>query len=209
LNENAVRELYEKGHEIGMHGLTHDGKLRLDNQQELVKQLESGKRVFNDLGVDVVSFRSPWALRSSILHSALHQAGFQVDSSYPDIDTLGTTGGRNGIEYNRPYRPFHRTTTGFAVTQIWEIPSTGPQDVQIIEDIRATQDQVLEIWKRKAEFCQDFGGVFTHHSHPIHVIKHLEAYAKIIRHLKQNGFEITSMRTIAASKQTSVRGQVE
>ena len=195
LNQTSLRFLDEMGHEIGMHGYRHDGLMPLNNPVELLSRLKKGRNIFTKAGINVSSFRSPWALRSPHLHQCLVRSGFNADSSYPDIDTLGTTGGLKGVSYNRPFRPFQmKTRIPLRVLPIWEIPITGPQDVQLIEDLGVTDDELLRVWKYKAEFCYDFDGVFVHHTHPVHICKHLDVYSKLLETIRNMGMRMLTMR---------------
>ena len=51
--------MIEEGHEVGMHGFAHDGKLSLGHPAKLVKQLRKGKNILESIGAKVASFRSP------------------------------------------------------------------------------------------------------------------------------------------------------
>lgn len=194
LDNKSVTELTDQGHEVGMHGLTHSGSLALDNPTRLTMQLKKGKRILESIGSHIISFRSPWTLRSSILLSSLVSAGFKVDSSYPDVDTLGMNPNYEGVSYNRPYKPFTLEHDGsIGQLSILEVPIASPQDVQLVEDLGLHGRRLLEIWKYKAEFCRDFGGVFVHHTHPIHLAPSLEFYREFIRFLRAEGFQIVRL----------------
>lgn len=205
LNRGGVQSLMEEGHEIGMHGYAHDGKLALDNPAKLIKQIRKGKNILESTGVKVTSFRSPWALRSSSLLLALASQSFKVDSSYPDVDTLGMTGGRKGLLYNRPFRPLiMKRNSLLKPLPLWEVPMTGPQDVQMIEDLKLTGNDLLKVWNLKAEFCKDFGGVFVLHTHPKDIVKHLKQYVEILRVLKRSGFRIMRLDSLVKELQANL-----
>jgi peptidoglycan/xylan/chitin deacetylase (PgdA/CDA1 family) len=205
LNKTTIEELISQGNEIGLHGLTHSGTLNLRNPEILRKQIREGRLLLSALGAKVESFRSPFMLRSPTLLKALDEEGFTADSSYPDIDTLGLTGGLPGVHYNRPFRPIlFDTPSQPIVLNLWEMPSSTPQDVQIIEDLSLDDDQVVDIWKYKAEFCKDYRGVFVHHSHPWFIANKPETYIQIIRHLKRIDADILQMRQISALKNQAI-----
>ncbi|MFW9976366.1 MAG: polysaccharide deacetylase family protein, partial [Candidatus Thorarchaeota archaeon] len=208
LDKGGVQELTEEGHEIGMHGFAHDGKLALDNPAKLTRQLKKGKSVLESVGAKVASFRSPWTLRSSILLQTLASVGFVVDSSFPDVDTLGMTSGRPGLSYNRPFRPLIvKDESLVEPLTLWEVPMTSPQDVQMIEDLKLTGDNLLKVWIYKAKFCMDFGGVFVLHTHPVHIVNHLDEYARILKLLKATGFRLLRMEDLASELQPSLLEQ--
>ncbi len=205
MDRGEVRRLIEEGHEIGMHGLAHDGKLALDNPAKLAKQLRKGKNILESAGAKVVSFRSPWGLRSSPLLLTLASEGFKVDSSYPDVDTLGMTLRREGLSYNRPFRPLIvKDKSLMEPLPLWEVPMTGPQDVQMVEDLGLSGIDMLKVWNYKAEFCKDFGGVFVLHTHPIFLVKHLDQYVEILRGLKTRGFKLLRMDDLALELQSKL-----
>jgi peptidoglycan/xylan/chitin deacetylase (PgdA/CDA1 family) len=157
-----------------------------------VKQIKKGKSILESIVEEVVSFRSPWTLRSNNLLAALVSQGFKVDSSFPDRDQLGMTGDRKGIFYNRPFRPMHITyECSLEIFPIWEVPITGPQDVQMVEDLNLTDVDLLKVWKYKADFCRDFDGAFVLHTHPIHIVNRLDCYSKILKYLSSSGYRIS------------------
>ncbi|MGY5854786.1 MAG: polysaccharide deacetylase family protein, partial [Candidatus Thorarchaeota archaeon] len=205
LDRTGVQDLIEEGHEIGMHGFAHDGKLPLDNPTKLARQLRKGKIILESTGAKVVSFRSPWTLRSSLLLQTLASEGFKVDSSYPDVDALGMTSGRQGLSYNRPFRPLVvKDESLMEPLPLWEVPMTSPQDVQMIEDLRLTGSDLLKVWNYKAKFCKDFGGVFVLHTHPIHIVKHLDQYVEILKLLKNTGFRSLRLDDLALEMQSKL-----
>lgn len=205
LNRIGIRELMEEGHEVGMHGFTHDGKLALNNPARLAIQIRKGKRILESVGAKVRSFRSPWALRSALLLRTLASEGFMADSSYPDVDTLGMSGGQKGVSYNRPFRPLMAKSDSFVeALPLWEVPMTGPQDVQMIEDMRLPGSDLLKVWNYKADFCKDFGGVFVLHTHPKDIAKHLNQYVEILRTLKEKGFRMLRLDSLVEELQSNL-----
>ena len=79
---------------------------------------------------------------------------------------------------------------------------TGPQDVHMVEDLRLTGSEMLKVWKRKAEFCKDFKGVFVLHTHPGCIVEYLDYYVEILRSIKKRGFEIVRMDSLAQDFQS-------
>jgi peptidoglycan/xylan/chitin deacetylase (PgdA/CDA1 family) len=197
LDTGAVRNLAEEGHEIGMHGFAHDGRLALNNPTKLATQLRKGRIILESTGAKVQSFRSPWILRSMQLPITLASVGFKIDSSYPDVDMFSMAGRRKGLSYNRPFRPmFAKNESLIERLPIWEVPITSPQDVHLMEDLRVTDEQLLHIWRYKADFCRDFGGVFVLHTHPTHLVKYIQQYTEFLRILRKNGYRFITLRDL-------------
>jgi peptidoglycan/xylan/chitin deacetylase (PgdA/CDA1 family) len=198
LNKQAIQSLVDENHEIGMHGVSHDGRLALHDSAKLALQLRTGKKILEEVGTKVVSFRSPWIFRSSLLPETLASEGFKIDSSFPDVDTISMSRKRRGLSYNRPYRPrIFRNHSIAGSLPIWEVPVSGPQDVHLIEDLNVSDEQLLRVWKYKAEFCRDFNGVFVLHTHPLHICKRIDTYAQFLRHLQKEGFQINTLEKLA------------
>ena len=103
-----------------------------------------------------------------------------------------------GLSYNRPYRPriLEGDTLGESLP-IWEVPVSGPQDVHLIEDLKVSDEQLLQVWKSKAEFCRDFNGVFVLHTHPLHLCRRIETYAQFLRYLQKEGYQINTLKTLS------------
>ena len=150
------------------------------------------------VGTKVVSFRSPWIIRSALLPETLASEGFKVDSSFPDVETISMSRQSKGLSYNRPFRP--RILKGGSIGKslpIWEVPVSGPQDFHLIEDLNVSDEQLFQVWKYKAEFCRDFNGVFVLHTHPQHLYKRIETYAQFLRFLQKEGFQINTLKTLS------------
>lgn len=84
LYPDVVRKAYERGHEVGSHGLTHEVDQAFDvlSPKEQLSHLIQSKRILEDIiGDKVVSFRAPAARVDKGFPEILHEAGFKVDSS--------------------------------------------------------------------------------------------------------------------------------
>ena len=107
--------------------------------------------------------------------------------------------------HNRPFRPLIvRRDSLVEPLPLWEVPMTGPQDVQMIEDLKLTGSDLLKVWNHKAEFCKDFGGVFVPHTHPKYLVTHQNQYVEILRTLKRRGFRILKMDRLAQELQSNL-----
>lgn len=84
LYPDVVRKAYERGHEVGSHGLTHEVDQAFDvlSPKEQLSHLIQSKQILEDIiGDEVISFRAPAARVDKGFPEILHEAGFKVDSS--------------------------------------------------------------------------------------------------------------------------------
>lgn len=84
LYPQVVKMAYERGHEVGSHGLTHEVNQAFDvlSPEEQLSHLIQSKQILEDIiGDKVVSFRAPAARVDKGFPEILHEAGFKVDSS--------------------------------------------------------------------------------------------------------------------------------
>lgn len=84
LYPEVVRMAYERGHEVGSHGLTHEVSQAFDvlTPEEQLSHLKQSKQILEDIiGDEVVSFRAPAARVDERFPMIMKEAGFKVDSS--------------------------------------------------------------------------------------------------------------------------------
>lgn len=84
LYPDVVRMAYERGHEVGSHGLTHEVSKAFDvlSPDEQLSHLKQSKQILEDIiGEEVVSFRAPAARVNEKFPQILQEAGFKIDSS--------------------------------------------------------------------------------------------------------------------------------
>ena len=84
LYPDVVRMAYDRGHEVGSHGLTHEVSKAFDVMppEEQLSHLKQSKQILEDIiGNEVVSFRAPAARVDKAFPKVLAEAGFKVDSS--------------------------------------------------------------------------------------------------------------------------------
>lgn len=84
LYPQVVKMAYERGHEVGSHGLTHEVSKAFDVMppEEQLSHLKQSKQILEDIiGDKVVSFRAPAARVDKGFPQILAEAGFKVDSS--------------------------------------------------------------------------------------------------------------------------------
>ena len=84
LYPEVVKMAYERGHEVGSHGLTHEVDQAFDvlTPEQQFDHLRQSKQILEDIiGDEVVSFRAPAARVDEHFPKIMKEAGFKVDSS--------------------------------------------------------------------------------------------------------------------------------
>jgi hypothetical protein len=140
--EGVIEGLKEKGFEVGVHGLRHDGRDITELEDRLPAIREWADR-WNAAG-----FRSPATLRD---WETMHTLGFDYDSTYFDTS---------------PYEPQPGgccTWLPYMIGTMVELPTTLPQDHTLFE-ILGGLDETL--WLDKARFLRERGGMVLVLSHP-------------------------------------------
>ncbi len=143
-------KLVEKGFEVGVHGLNHDGKLY------------SSRRVFSERAQKINGYLREWGavgFRSPAMHHNLdwiHELDIAYDASTFDTDPFEPQSDAVGTIF-----PFWvRCPDG---RRILEIPYTLPQDFTLFVLFR---DKTIDTWKRKLEWIAEVGGVAVVNVHP-------------------------------------------
>jgi peptidoglycan/xylan/chitin deacetylase (PgdA/CDA1 family) len=162
VDDAFVAELAAGGHEIGVHGLRHDGR-DLASERLLRRRLPAMRAAAERWGA--VGFRAPATQRSWKLMPKL---GFEYDSSYPDTD---------------PYEPQPGGCCSwlpFFNEQLVELPITVPQDHTLFEVLRQEDES---IWTKKIDALRSRGGmalVLTHPDYLSRGSKALDAYERVL-----------------------------
>lgn len=84
LYPQVVKMAYDRGHEVGSHGLTHEVSQAFDvlTPDEQLSHLRQSKQILEDIiGDEVISFRAPAARVNEKFPQIMKEAGFKVDSS--------------------------------------------------------------------------------------------------------------------------------
>lgn len=80
-----LKRAVKEGHEIALHGFTHDLPAQMDGE-ELKRQLAVGKALLeNELDTKITGYRAPCFAITDGAISAVRELGFEYDSSYLDI----------------------------------------------------------------------------------------------------------------------------
>lgn len=115
-----VKMVQPAGHEVALHGLTHDHKKAFDIMpyEEQLRHLKEGKEILEDIaGEEVVSFRSPALRVNADTPKALSAAGFKYDSSVAPqrLDMFMSLGSKNKMQWlGAPRTPYEASIDNLA-----------------------------------------------------------------------------------------------
>lgn len=109
-----VKMVFEKGHEVGSHGLTHEVSKAFDvlTPEEQLSHLIESKTILEDIiGQEVISFRAPAARVDKAFPQVLAEAGFKIDSSVSSqrLDMFFSFGSLNKLHWLFSPRRAYRT----------------------------------------------------------------------------------------------------
>jgi hypothetical protein len=146
-----LQEIRDRGHEINVQDLNHDGKLFRDRSQFLrrVKAINEYGRVWGAKG-----FRSGILYRNLNWFDAL---AFEYDMSVPNTGRLEPQGG--GCCTVFPY----------FIGGILEIPLTTTQDHSLFHILR---ERRIDLWKTQAKLVMEKHGLLSLLSHPDYLLDH-------------------------------------
>ena len=145
------RNLVEKGFEIGVHGLKHDGKLFLS------------KKGFQKQAVRIKHYLKEWqscGFVSPSMHKNLDwicELGIEHDTSTFDTDPFEPQ--PEGVKTIFPYWFNNSSNHGGFV----ELPYTLPQDFTLFILMR---EKYIDIWKKKLDWIAEKGGMALLLTHP-------------------------------------------
>lgn len=166
IDMKLVDELRERGFEIGVHGLTHDGKLfnSRDRFERAARRINS---YLKDLGA--VGFRAPLTIRNPEWMQALN---IEYDLSFFDTD---------------PFEPISGGTMSiwpFFLGHFVELPYTLVQDYTLTDVLK---EQTPDLWLKKIDFiCRHYGMALTN-SHPdyLKVPARLNIYSSFLQAMRE------------------------
>ena len=152
------------GGEIGLHGLTHDGRL-FESRRAFERALPRiGERIA-EWGVE--GFRSPSTLRNA---AWMPELPVSYDSSFPDTDPF------------EPHPGGCCSILPFFLGSVVELPLTLAQDHTLFEILR---ERDIALWRRKAAWIARHGGLVTALIHPDYVLsdERLRRYDELLAFL--------------------------
>ncbi len=165
LDSGIINTILEAGHEIGIHGYNHDGKLYYSEKifNERVPLINQAIKKYSAVG-----FRSPQVHRNLLW---LQKLDIKYDASCFDYD---------------PYQPFPGGTGSiwpFTVGKFIELPYTLPQDHTLFYVL---QKKDFSIWKSKCEWLIKNNGTVLSLTHPDYLIdeQNFNVYKEFLLYLK-------------------------
>jgi peptidoglycan/xylan/chitin deacetylase (PgdA/CDA1 family) len=162
------RGLAERGHEIGVHGLNHDGRL-FSSRALFTERAEKIGRYARAWGA--VGFRSPSLYRNP---DWMPELGFRYDSSFMDTAVLEPQlGGVSTVH------PFH-------LGELVELPITMPMDHHLINLLRT---DVVDGMLAKFRWVVERHGLANFLFHPDYNLeeRRLADYGKIVEEVVRTG----------------------
>ena len=145
IDGGLIHGLKQNGHEIGVHGYNHDGRL-FESKEMFDSRVPMINQAIERMGA--VGFRAPMVHRNL---RWMQQLNVEYDASCFDVD---------------PYQPMPGGVGGiwpFAFGKIVELPYTMPQDHTLFVSLNETSDR---IWRDKLDFIQRHRGMALMLTHP-------------------------------------------
>jgi len=166
VSDGFLEEIRNRGFEINIHDLNHDGQLFSDHQVflERAQRINGYGRVYRALG-----FRSGALYRNQTWYSALE---FSYDMSVPSVAHLD------------PQRGGCCTLMPFFIGQILELPLTTIQDYSLFHVLN---DYSIDLWTQQLRLIADAHGLASFIIHPDYIIeKRARAtYQALLEHVAQ------------------------
>jgi len=162
IDPGVIRRLWDSGHEVGVHGLKHDGRL-FANRSIFEERLGAIHRYAETWGAK--GFRSPSTYRNA---NWMQSMNFEYDASFYDTDPYEPQAG--GCCHVFPYR----------LGRFIELPYTLPQDHTLFEVLKV---DALDVWLRKASWIRSVGGMVLLVTHPdyLNTKERLRLYEAFLR----------------------------
>ena len=168
LDRALMAELRERGFEVGVHGLKHDGKL-FSSRVTFERRATRINRVLQNL--NAVGYRSPLTHRNPEWMQALN---IEYDLSFFDTDPYETMpGGTMSI-------------WPFFMGRFVELPYTLAQDHTLMVILG---EESPRLWLEKVAFIEQYSGMVLVNVHPDYMCdqKHLAIYEEFLRTMRARG----------------------
>lgn len=165
VNAQFLSSIRERGFEVVVHDLNHDGRLYRDYDQflERASKINAYGRAYKADG-----FRAGVMYRNQEWYDAF---GFDYDMSVPNVAHLDSQ--RGGCCTVMPY----------FVGKIVELPVTASQDYTLFNIL---SDYSIDLWKRQIDLIMQNHGLMSFIVHPDYIVGSRErgVYEELLRYLK-------------------------
>ncbi len=151
LDHALLERLQAEGHEIGLHGDQHDGRLAFLPEERIRQRLRACQPLIERYAME--GFRSPMLLRTRRLLSVVREF-FRYDSSVPDHSVVFP-----------PRLDGCLTTLPFSIEGLTILPITLPRD-GTLRALGCSPDDIGEIWQAKVQWIKSVGGQVNLLTHP-------------------------------------------
>jgi len=161
-SKSKLKDILKAGHEIGCHGLEHDGGFDLICPDTRAERIDKAKTLLSKLlDKEIQHFRVPWLQRTSDLLKILDEYNFKFDSSLIDVDWWTPQKYGTGISFNLPFHPIIMNDENrIKKSDILEIPVTWPLDIPFIyctTSMKASYRKIAE----KIRWIHEIGGLYN------------------------------------------------
>ncbi len=170
IRHEILEEMRERGHEVNVHGLNHDGRLFADHD-EFVRRAEKINAYARRL--DAAGFRSPVLYRNQAWYDALQ---FDYDMSVPNTARLEAQ--RGGCCTVFPY----------FIGNIVELPLTTSQDYTLFHLLN---DYSMDVWRRQVDALVQESGLICVLGHPDYLAEQRArtSFENYLAHLRQRAHD--------------------
>ena len=151
VNKNLQRQLVEKGFEVGVHGVNHDGHLYRSRQ------------IFDKRAIKINTYLKEWTavgFRSPAMHHNLewiHDLDIEYDASTFDVDPFQIQ--PDGMSTIFPFWIAENSSQNGYV----ELPYTLAMDFMLFVLLKKKS---IDIWKQKLDWIVEHGGMALLLTHP-------------------------------------------
>ena len=164
IDDGIINFINSQGHEVGIHGYNHDGKLYYSENifRERVPFINTALHKYHAVG-----FRSPMVHRNL---QWLQMLEIEYDSSFFDYDPFQQFPGGTGSIWP------------FIAGRFTELPYTLPQDHTLFYVLRQKD---ISIWMNKINWIIQNHGVVLSLTHPDYLIRsdHFRLYEELLKYL--------------------------
>jgi len=165
ISENFLRSIRERGFDVEVQDLNHDGRL-FDDHDEFLRRATSINRYAKEFGA--TGFRAAVLYRKPEWYSAFN---FSFDMSMPNVAPMD------------PQRGGCCTVMPYFIGNILELPVTTVQDYTLFNVLN---QHSIDLWKIQMDLIQSKNGLISFIVHPDYVVKQQQrsVYECLVKHIQ-------------------------